>query len=76
MVGLALEKQVDFHDIEILEFNYRLGDNPSVTAGAPIALGDELVRQSKVMVDHYELQRGKRKSRKKLVMTVPERAQM
>lgn len=34
MVGLALEKQVDFHDIEILEFNYRLGDNPSVTAGA------------------------------------------
>jgi hypothetical protein len=36
------EKRVGFRDIEILEFPYILGDNPAVSAGAPIALGHDL----------------------------------
>jgi hypothetical protein len=69
--------KVDFHDIEILEFHYILGDNPAVTSGCPIALGSELVQTCKLDVDEFEHhRRGKRKSRKKLMMPVPARAQL
>ena len=72
----AITKSVCFEDIEILEFHYILGDNPSVTSGCPIALGSELVQKCVVDVESYEQTRGKRKNRKKLIMPVPTRAQM
>jgi hypothetical protein len=68
--------KVAFDEIEILEFNYILGDNPGVSAGAPIALGDELLNVITLEVDYYEKTRGKRKNRKKLCIPVHERAQM
>ena len=69
-------KQVNFNDIEILEFHYILGDNPACTAGCPIALGTELVGKATYPVDYYETNRGKRKNRKKMMLPVPTRAQM
>lgn len=70
------EKRVDFRDIEILEFPYILGDNPAVSAGAPIALGNELEGKTTWELDTYENGRKKRKSRKKLVIPVHTRAQI
>jgi hypothetical protein len=70
------EKKVTFNEIEILEFQYILGDNPAVSSGAPIAIGNNLVAETTLDVDYYELKRGKRKSRKKLAMPVQTRAQM
>lgn len=69
-------KQVNFNDIEILEFHYILGDNPACTAGCPIALGTELVGKATYPVDDYEESRGKRKNRKKMMLPVPTRAQI
>jgi hypothetical protein len=68
--------KVCFDEVEILEFNYILGDNPGVSAGAPIALGGDLQNQITLEVDYYEKARGKRKSRKKMAIPVHERAQM
>ena len=68
--------KVGFDEVEILEFNYILGDNPGVSSGAPIALGAELQNQITLEVDYYEKARGKRKSRKKMTIPVHERAQM
>jgi hypothetical protein len=73
---IETNKQVTFDDIEILEFHYILGDNPSVTSGCPVALGTELVDKSVFDVDCYEQCRGKRKHRKKLIMPVSKRAKM
>jgi hypothetical protein len=69
-------KKVAFNEIEILEFHYILGDNPAVSSGAPIALGNDLVGQKTLPVDFYELNRCKRKTRKKLALPVQTRAQM
>jgi hypothetical protein len=68
--------KVTFDEVEILEFNYVLGDNPGVSAGAPIALGDELINVITLEVDYYEKVRGKRKSRKKMSIPVHQRAKM
>jgi hypothetical protein len=75
--GINVPKpKVCFDEVEILEFNYILGDNPGVSAGAPIALGDQLQNSITLEVDYYEKARGKRKSRKKMTIPVHERAQM
>lgn len=68
--------KVAFDEVEILEFNYILGDNPGVSSGAPIALGGELQGSITLEVDYYEKVRGQRKSRKKMAIPVHERAQM
>jgi hypothetical protein len=68
--------KVVFDEVEILEFNRILGDNPGVSAGAPIALGDKLQNTITLNVDIYETTRGRRKSRKKLSLPVQERAQL
>ena len=70
------ERRVSFQEIEILEFHYILGDNPAVSQGAPVALGNDLVRRNSTELDIYESSRGKRKNRKKLALPVQERAQM
>ena len=77
MTGSVGERRVSFNEIEILEFHYILGDNPAVSQGAPVALGNDLVRQKTKVLDEYELSRcGKRKNRKKLTLPVQERAQI
>lgn len=65
-----------FDTVEILSFDYVLGDNPGVSSGAPIALGNELKDSITLEIDYYEMARGKRKSRKKLSIPVHERAKM
>lgn len=70
------DQKVRFENIEILEFHYTMGDNPSVTSGCPISLGMDLVNRVNLDVNFYEKNRGKRKHRKKLIMPVPDRAQM
>jgi hypothetical protein len=70
------EKRVDFRDIEILEFPYILGDNPAVSAGAPIALGHDLEGKITLELDTYENCRKKRRSKKKLIIPVHTRAQI
>ena len=65
-----------FNEIEFLEFNYILGDNPAVSSGAPIALGNDLRTRYNVDVDYYEKNRAKRKNRKKLALPVTTRAQL
>ena len=72
----ARKSKVVFDEVEIFEFNRVLGDNPGVSAGAPIALGHKLQTTFSLDVDVYETTRGKRKSRKKLTIPVQERAQM
>jgi len=69
-------RRVDFKDIEILEFNRILGDNPAVSSGAPIAIGDDLIHKMIVEVNDYESLRGERRPRKKLMLPVQTRAQM
>ncbi|KAG7343118.1 hypothetical protein IV203_018397 [Nitzschia inconspicua] len=77
MTSMNVKKpKVAFDEVEILEFNYILGDNPGVSSGAPIALGDELKSSVTLEVDYYEVARGKRRSRKKLSIPVHERAQI
>lgn len=69
-------RKVAFDEIEFLEFLTILGDNPAVSAGAPVALGNELVRRSMMDVDFYEQNRGKRRHRKKLALPVDARARL
>ena len=67
---------VKFNDIEFLEFNYILGDNPAVSSGAPVALGNDLKTRYNDEIDYFEKNRGKRKNRKKLALPVTTRAQL
>jgi hypothetical protein len=62
------------NDITILEFPMMIGDNPSVSSGAPIQIG--WVPQSTITrnLDMYEhFREGSRLHKKKLIMKVPER---
>jgi hypothetical protein len=72
----ATDKKVAFNEIQILEFHYILGDNPAVSQGAPIALGNDLVNEHSLQLDAYESVRGKCKPRRKLALPVQTRAQM
>ena len=69
-------KKVNFKNIEILEFSLILGDNPAVSSGAPIALGQKLMERTTMDIDYYEENRIVRKGRKKLTIPVHIRAQM
>jgi hypothetical protein len=72
----VVKKKVSFDEIEFLEFLTILGDNPAVSAGAPVALGNDLHRRSMMDIDFYERNRGKRRNRKKLVLPVDARARL
>lgn len=70
-------KAVSFGDITILEFPITLGENPSVSAGAPIQLGWKPQRVSTRDIELYEyLRRDERRHRRALHMSVPRRAQI
>jgi hypothetical protein len=72
----SVNRKVSFDEIEFLEFLTILGDNPAVSAGAPVAIGNDLVRRSMMDVDYYEKTRGKRRQRKKLALPVDARARL
>merc|ERR1719375_1771202 len=60
-------KKVIFDECNIIEFSQVLGDNPSVTTGAPIAIGGDVQDQYTININIYEHTRKplRRKSRKK-----------
>lgn len=51
--------KVSFSNIFIREYALQPGDNPSVTAGVPIALGSEVLREKTVDIDKFERKRRK-----------------
>lgn len=61
------KKVVSFYRIEIREYNRCVGDNPSVTAGAPISIGWEYNKKHKYFnVAQYESYRGGNARRKQV----------
>lgn len=50
-------RSVRFSTVQILEHSRRLGDNPSVSSGPPVALGRRLISSSTHEVDSYESSR-------------------
>jgi hypothetical protein len=67
---------VKFGEIEIVEFPIRLGDNPSVRFGAPIALGEKPLGRRTVTLEEYEQDRAARLSRNEIVLDVLVRSDM
>ena len=51
---ISKQKEVSFHDVEFLELNIVLGDNPACRAGAPVALGNTIERRNLYDIDMYE----------------------
>mmetsp|Transcript_149204 Transcript_149204/g.212073 ORF Transcript_149204/g.212073 Transcript_149204/m.212073 type:complete len:146 (+) Transcript_149204:67-504(+) len=72
------DKCVTFGDVTIREFPIILGVNPAVNGGAPVEIGWELLETTKREVELYDfLRKDQRKtSRKSMVMSVPQRAQI
>jgi hypothetical protein len=52
-----LHREVSFGKIQVVEFAPALGDNPSVSKGAPIALGTKKIHEMQTPVDLYEFVR-------------------
>jgi hypothetical protein len=67
---------VKFGQIEIVEFPIRLGDNPSVRFGAPIALGSKPSNRRTMTLEEYEQDRSARLSRNEIVLDVMVRSDM
>lgn len=62
-------RAVTFKSVEIFEFPQQLGDNPGVSAGAPLCLARHHTSHSQIDLSHYEylrLKGGKRRSLKEL----------
>lgn len=51
-------KKVAFDFLEVLEFDYAIGDSPSVSVGCPIALDSDLLARTLYDIDQYEALRG------------------
>lgn len=47
-------EKVRFSSIEIREYLFNIGDNPSVTLGVPLSISWECVGESKLSIDEYE----------------------
>jgi len=64
-------KKVFFHEVEIREYPQVLGDNPSVSDGAPVAIAWEFQSQYNVNIDVYEMTRApmRRKGRRRLLIS-------
>ena len=76
---LSGEKEVSFHDIEIVEFSVIVGDNPSCRSGAPIALGNNVENRSQYDIDVYETficPVSEKSSKTRRTLSVPERANL
>mmetsp|Transcript_28063 Transcript_28063/g.39444 ORF Transcript_28063/g.39444 Transcript_28063/m.39444 type:complete len:211 (+) Transcript_28063:88-720(+) len=56
--------QIRFSDVEIREYSIILGDNPSVSCGAPITISWDHDRETRVVIDVDEFETERAKSRK------------
>mmetsp|Transcript_16027 Transcript_16027/g.44931 ORF Transcript_16027/g.44931 Transcript_16027/m.44931 type:complete len:236 (+) Transcript_16027:109-816(+) len=74
----TLQSKVWFGNVEVLQFSYTLGDNPSVSHGCPIAMSADVVAQQQHRIVDYERMRlpNRRKSRKELRMPAEERTRI
>jgi hypothetical protein len=57
LMRAPLHREVSFGRIQVVEFAPALGDNPSVSKGAPIALGTKKIHEMNTPVDVYECAR-------------------
>ena len=74
--GTTLTTRVIFGDITIYELPMRIGDNPAVSAGAPIRLGGKPLNVWKTDIDSFEaVQVGRRrKKRDEMIISARSRA--
>ena len=70
----ALAKKVRFGELVITEFPIILGDNPAVTSGAPVTIDWTSQGEVSYKINVYESVRGTRRRRRKLLITVSNRA--
>jgi hypothetical protein len=71
---LEFKKSVRFGDLVITEFPIILGDNPAVTMGAPVTIDWEAQGEVSYKINVYESIRGTRRRRRKLLISVSNRA--
>jgi hypothetical protein len=57
------ERSVSFTEIEWYSHAIILGDNPSVSSGPPVALGNKLIRKETISVEDYEAHRPPRREK-------------
>jgi hypothetical protein len=71
------KRKVGFGDIQVIEFAYSLGDNPSCSGGSPVSIcgGDELERID-FQVDYYEKHRPRRRTKRGLLLSKRKRASL
>jgi hypothetical protein len=69
-------KQVNFDTIEIIELPMTLGDNPSVSVGAPLTVEWESQQRTTFQLDFFEKYRPERRSRRTLVISPEARQQI
>jgi hypothetical protein len=72
------DKQVWFDRIEVYEHSYELGDNPTVSDGAPLTIAWKAQKASEFNLSYYEIYRPSalRKSRHSLRLSVTDRARL
>jgi hypothetical protein len=56
------ERSVSFGDLTVLEFSLGIGDNPSVSGGAPLSLSKHVGGYQMEMDEYEELKTKRRKS--------------
>ena len=65
-----------FENVEIIEFPFALGDNPSVKDGAPLTIGWIPFSRTTYDIDYYEVFRDDRRGRKDLCLSMNQRTNM
>jgi hypothetical protein len=70
------KKSVQFKTIEIFEYPITLGDNPSVTSGAPLTIEWEVQRKSKFLLEYFERHRPAYKQKNNLRISGTGRKQL
>ena len=71
-------RRVSFRNIEVFEHEYIMGDNPSVSGGAPLTISWQLQNSEEFHVDDYETTKlqHRRKQKNELRLSVSDRAQL
>jgi hypothetical protein len=72
---VAEDKKVWFDRIEVYEHSYELGDNPSVSGGAPLTIAWKAQKASEFNLSYYEIY-SLRKSKHNLRLSVTDRARL
>jgi hypothetical protein len=66
-------KKLSFDKVEIIELAITLGDNPSVSAGAPLTVEWKSQKRTTFQLDFFEKFRPERRSRSSLVISTEDR---